>query len=197
MTPPARKRQCRHCKDFFHPDHRNSGRQLSCSQPECRQVSKTESQRRWLQKPDNLDHFKGDSHVQRVQPWRLDHPGSWRRKAPEAPTAPEAFQETFMPPSLDNQEVEHSLAQSGNRAFQETFFMQPTIVVGLIAHLTGLAFQEDIARTARRLQPLGRDMLSGSSPHTGGLSEAPTPALAQPTPSRAHPVQLGGAALGP
>jgi hypothetical protein len=30
--------------------------------------------------------------------------------------------------------------------------MQPTLFVGLIAHLTGLSLQEDIAVTARRLQ---------------------------------------------
>jgi len=82
MAYPARKRKCLHCKGFFHPDHRNVGRQHYCSKPECRHVSKTESQRRWRQKPDNLDHFKGDVHVQRVRQWRLEHP---RLLAPQGP----------------------------------------------------------------------------------------------------------------
>jgi hypothetical protein len=44
-------------------------------------------------------------------------------------------------------------------ALQDAFFMQPTVLVGLIAHLTGLSLPDAIATTARRLQQLGRDML--------------------------------------
>jgi hypothetical protein len=50
-------------------------------------------------------------------------------------------------------------------ALQDAFFMQPAILVGLIAQLTGLSFQDDIAMTARRLQQLGRDILCGSTHH--------------------------------
>jgi hypothetical protein len=82
-------------------------------------------------------------------------------------------------------------------ALQDVFFMQPAVLVGLIAHLTGLALQDDIAATARRLQQLGRDILAGSSHHTGGLPHAQTPSLAHATPTRAQPVQLGGSAPGP
>ncbi len=67
MAHSARKRKCLHCKGFFYPDHRNVGRQRYCSKPECCHVSKTERQRRWRQKPDNLDPFKGKENVQRVQ----------------------------------------------------------------------------------------------------------------------------------
>ena len=42
------------------------------------------------------------------------------------------------------------------KALQDTFFMQPAVFVGLIAHLTRLTLQDDIATTARRLQQLGR-----------------------------------------
>jgi hypothetical protein len=44
------------------------------------------------------------------------------------------------------------LEKGENDALQDSFFMQPAVLVGLIAHLTGLALQEDIAATARRLR---------------------------------------------
>src|SRR5207237_3469093 len=47
-------------------------------------------------------------------------------------------------------------------ALQDHFFMQPAVFGGLLAHLTGLTFQEDIATTARRLQQLGRAILMSS-----------------------------------
>jgi hypothetical protein len=197
MAYPTRKRKCLHCKGFFHPDHRNVGRQLYCSKPECRHVSKTESQRRWLQKPENLDHFKGDVHVQRVRQWRLDHPGYWRRKAPKAATESDALQETLTPQALENQEVESSLEKSAKDALQDSLFLQPTLIIGLIAHLTGLALQEDIEIAVRRLQQLGRDISSASPHHQGGINDVQIPHLFSPTPTRAEPVQLGRSAPGP
>jgi hypothetical protein len=47
--------------------------------------------------------------------------------------------------------------------------------VDLLAHLTGLALQDDIAMAARQRQQLGRDILFGSPSHQGGLSDAQTP----------------------
>ncbi len=75
--------------------------------------------------------------------------------------------------------------------------MQPTVLVGLIAQLTGLALQEDIEITARRLQQLGHDILSSSSHSQRGISDAQTPHLAGATATRTQPVQLGGSTLGP
>ena len=40
----------------------------------------------------------------------------------------------------------------------------PLLLVGLIAHFTGLTLQDDIATTARRLQQLGRDILESFTP---------------------------------
>jgi hypothetical protein len=75
--------------------------------------------------------------------------------------------------------------------------MQPTLFVGLLAHLTGLSLQEDIAVTARRLQQLGRDILCGSPHAQGGIPDAQTPHLVGQTPAGPSAVQLGGSALGP
>ena len=197
MAYPTRKRKCPHCKGFFHPDYRNVGRQRYCSKPECRKVSKTESQRRWLDKPENRDHFKGPEHVERVRQWRLAHPGYWRRKAPETSKTPDALQETLTPQDYENQPVEASLSPGQNDALQDSFFMQPTVFIGLISHLTGLALQEDIAATLRRLQELGGDILGHSTHPQGGLQDAQTTPVFGWAPTGAQAVQLGRSAPGP
>lgn len=197
MAHLARKRKCLHCKGFFHPDHRNVGRQRYCSQPECRQVSKTESQQRWRQKPENLDHFKGKENVQRVQQWRLEHPGYWRRKPPESDETTDALQETLTLESLDNQQVEPSLETSQKDALQDSLSLQHALIIGLISHLTGHTLQENIEITMRRLQQLGRDISSASTPQPGGLLDAQIPDFFSQTPTRAQPVQLDRSAPGP
>ena len=197
MAYPVRKRKCLHCKGFFHSDHRNVGRQRYCSKPECRHVSKTESQRRWRQQPDNLDHFKGDVHVQRVRQWRLEHPGYWRRKAPKAPETTDALQETLTPGPLNNQPVKSALETPPKDALQDSWFLQPTLIIGLISHLTGHTLQENIETTIRRLQQLGRDISLASTLQSGGPSDAQTPHLFSQAAARAQPVQLDRSAPGP
>jgi hypothetical protein len=197
MAHPTRKRKCPHCKTFFHLDHRNVARQRYCSKPACRQASKTDSQRRWRQKPENLDYFKGSEHVERVRQWRLEHPGYWRRQAPEASKTPDALQENLTPQGFENQTLEVSLAQDEKDALQDSFFIQPTVLVGLIAHLTGLALQEDIALVAQRLQQLGHDILDRSPHATGGQLDGQTPDFFRQAPQSAPAIQLGGSALGP
>ena len=129
MKRPA-KRKCRHCKEFFRPDPRNRHHQRYCSKAACRRQSKAEAQRRWLQKPDNQSHFRGPENRQRVQAWRKAHPGYWRKGKPEA-----------------------------KRPLQDLLRMQPALVVGLIATLTGSALQEAIVEMVRRLQRKGQAIL--------------------------------------
>jgi hypothetical protein len=179
-------------------------RQRFCSKPACRHASKVDSQRRWLEKPENVDSFKGSVHVERVQQWRREHPGYWRRQPPEVVTDPDALQETLMPQEIETQVLREGVEPPAAEvetpvqdALQDSFFLQPTVFVGLIAQLTGLALQDDIARMARRLQQLGRDILDGSPHATGGFPDAQTPPLLEPTAPRAPAIQLGGSAPGP
>ena len=191
MRRPLAKRKCKHCQTFFAPDPRSARRQRHCSKPACRQASKAASQRRWLHKPANRDYFTGPTHVERVRQWRKAHPGYWRRQGSRAL---HALQDEL---TLQEPQQQQLAAGLTPHALQDVFFMQPAVLVGLLAHLTGLVLQDDIAATARRLQQLGHDILAGSSHHTGGLPHAQTPPLAHATPARAQPVQLGGSALGP
>ena len=191
MRRPHTHRKCKHCQTFFAPDPRCVRRQRYCSTPECRKASKATSQRRWRHKPDNRDYFTGPTHVERVRAWRQTHPGYWRRKASRPP---HALQEDLTPQLSQKQSLDDTLASG---ALQDHFFMQPTMFVGLIAHLTSLTLQDDIATTARRLQQLGRDILTRAPLHHGGRPDVQTPHFVGQTPTRPSAVQLGGSALGP
>ncbi len=146
MRRPLTKRKCQHCQTFFDPDPRSAGRQRYCSQPECRKASKANSQRRWQQQPPNRDYFKGPTHVERVRQWRKDNPGSWRRQRSRAP---EALQDALEPQEIQKQRLGESF---GAEVFQDAFFMQSTVFLGFIAHLSGLSLQDDIEATTRKLQ---------------------------------------------
>jgi hypothetical protein len=191
MRRPRTPRKCKHCQTFFAPDPRSARRQRYCAKLACRQASKAASQHRWLQKPGNRDYFTGPTHVERVRQWRQAHPGYWRRQSARTPNA---LQEDLTSQAQQTQPLEGALTPY---ALQDAFFTQPAVVVGLIAHFTGLTLQEDIATTARRLQQLGRDILCGSTPYQGGIPDAQTPHLTYQTPPSPQTVQLGGSALGP
>ena len=144
--------KCPHCQQLFIPDARNASRQRYCSKPACRKHSKADSQRRWLQKPENRDYFRGAEHVLRVKRWRAAHPGYWRR----AKRSPVALQDPLIAQAAVNIANKH---QAPKDALQDVLILQPAVMVGLIAQLTGSALQDDIARAARRMQQLGNDIL--------------------------------------
>jgi hypothetical protein len=179
------------------PDYRNVGRQRYCSKPPCQQASKADSQRRWLQKPENHDHFRGPANVKRVPLWRHEHPGYWRRPTPKAPETADALQETCSPQEIPTQSLSENLQTPPQDALQDSFFLQPAVLVGLIAQLTGCALPDDIASMVRRLQQLGRDILDRSPQLTGGDCHAQTSHFSGPAAPRAEAVQLGGSTLGP
>jgi hypothetical protein len=137
---------------LFTPDARNATRQRYCSKPACRKQSKADSQQRWLQKPENCDYFRGPEHTQRVQRWRAANPGYWRRS--------KRRQIALQDPSIAQIAVNNTnLHHAPKAALQEVLILQPAVMVGLIAQLTGLALQDDIAKAARRMQQLGNDIL--------------------------------------
>jgi hypothetical protein len=147
------QRKCHHCSEFYLPDRRNLHHQRYCSEPACRKQSKAESQRRWLQKPDNQTYFCGSQNSQRVKEWRKRHPGYWRKKK-SAPQAP--LQDLCTTQVAQNEGITKAEAPG---ALQEVWLMQPAVMVGLISTMTGSALQEDIAATTRALLRKGQDIL--------------------------------------
>ena len=157
MGRHVRKRKCKNCNDYFQPDQRSGRRQKFCAKSACRKASKVESQRRWLQKPQNRDYFKGPINVARVQRWRQSHPGYWRKPPPTK----DALQDSLSVKTLENRPVAGPLVKD---ALQDVLSAQPLVLLGLIAQLTGSALQDDIAESARRLRQLGNDVLNRQSP---------------------------------
>src|SRR6516162_5757454 len=153
MKGPVR-RKCLCCQEFYRPDHRNLRHQRYCSEPACRKESKAQSQRRWLQRPENENYFRGPDNSRRVQQWRKRYPGYWRKKKSSAQTP---LQEVCQEQLAANEELK---SEKKSDALQEVFLMQPAVVVGLISMMTGNSLQEDIAETARVLVRKGRDILS-------------------------------------
>jgi hypothetical protein len=154
---PTGSCKCMHCTDFFIPDARNRAKQRYCDKEGCRQESKAASQRAWLGKPGNADWWKGEANVIRMQEWRRAHPGYSRRRRPRRRVA---LQVLLNPqPATPQAPVAPDAALALQVALQEDWKQQSPIVVGLIAHLTGLALQEDIAPMLRSMHSRGRAIL--------------------------------------
>lgn len=165
--------KCLFCGIFFRPDPRNRKHQKYCSAAACRKASKAASRRAWLAKPENQDYFRGPENVARVQAWRAAHPGYWRRPEGEGallPAAPVALQD-LCPAQII--EIAGALQIEPQSALQDLLLDQPAVLIGFIAHVTGSALQDDIARSTRRLLELGHDILAGrcgNDYQTGALS---------------------------
>ena len=148
----ARRRKCLYCHELFRPDPRNCRHQRYCSKPACRRASHVASQRRWLNKPENRDYFRGPIHVARVRAWLRTHPGYGQRGRTPLHSA---LQDDSCAQHLD------SSSHSAPLALQEIISAQPLVLLGLIAHPTNSPLQDDIAATSRRLIELGQDVLGG------------------------------------
>jgi hypothetical protein len=150
----ARRRKCRCCHELFRPDPRNLRHQRYCCKASCRRASHAASQQRWLTKAENRDYFRGADNVARVQAWRRDHPGYWRARRARLSAA---LQDDC------HAQVVDTASNSIHLALQEIISAQPLILMGLIAHVSGSALQDDIASTSHRLLQLGQDIVGGKA----------------------------------
>jgi len=144
------KRKCKHCGRLYPPDPRNRYHQQHCSAEACQRARHQANQRHWLAQPENQNYFRGPEQVQRVQVWRKSHPGYGRKR-----TAPLQDDSTKQP--VDNKEDKSGFVEP---ALQDDFLMQPALLVGVIATLTGSALQDDIAQTVRQLHRRGQAILN-------------------------------------
>jgi hypothetical protein len=190
---PVKKCKCKNCRTLFLPDPRNATRQKFCTKPQCRKASKKASQDKWLKQPENQNYFCGPENVKRVQQWRAEHPGYWRRKQSADNIA---LQDSLISQPAENKKNTDELHRT---ALQDLLIAQPFVMLGLIANFTGTALQDDIDTTLCRLQQLGRDIadhhINGNKGgHYYGVEKPyPAPTAAPGTVT----VQLGGPATGP
>jgi hypothetical protein len=160
------KKKCRHCRKLFIPDPRNRSRQKYCDKDQCRKASKSASQKKWLNKPENRDYFRGPDHVKRVQDWRKQNPGYWK------PIHDIALQD-----SLKRQPTEKNKDKCDfkDTALQDLLNIQPTVIIGLISNFIGSALQDDIAATLLRMQQSGQDILYPTPQQKGGSHDCKIP----------------------
>lgn len=149
--------KCLCCQELFRPDRRNAHHQKFCAKLECRKESKRQSQARWLARPENQNHFRDNSHVERVRRWREKHPGYWK-KTPRQRSR--TLQDLCPPQVIDNQiATPRALSDLSARTLQDLCRDQVPLFVGLISQLVGSPLQEDIADYLRRMIARGHDLL--------------------------------------
>lgn len=170
MSRPQIRRKCPCCTKLFVADPRTEDRQRYCFKPACRQASKAVSQRRWLSKNGNGDHFRGANEVHRVQLWRQSHPGYWKKKNPSS-QGTQAVDAQIANPDQSSRNVPRPLPST----LQDDCLAQNPAFVGLISMVTGSTLQEDIALTARQLLLRGRNILGCVSPETTQITTVPPP----------------------
>ena len=188
-----RKKKCCHCGCLYRPDCRNHKKQRYCAKPDCRKASKTESQRKWLQK--NPDWFRGFENVLRTQLWRKEHPGYSERRQDKSALQEnsDALQDLLIEKDKEKQDLKQHLETS---ALQDLLLAQPAVLIGLIAHLTGYALQDDIASSVACMLKLGKEILNSSSFKQGGSYDAKTSNLSGQSPPRSKTIQLGRSPFG-
>jgi hypothetical protein len=157
-----KKKRCRNCRSLFVPDCRNHERQNYCKTPECRKASKAFSQKKWLNKPENKNYFKGPVNTQRVREWRKRNPGYWKRGRLK--------EETALQDPLNGQvtEFKENTSDFTGIALQDLLTVQPAVIIGLISNFIGSSLQDDIARTILLMQQSGQDILFYQPKAEGG-----------------------------
>ncbi len=137
------------------PDHRNTNKQEYCDRSPCRKASKAASQKGWLSKPENSDYFLGPDNIERVQKWRQNNPGYWKRK-----TNNTALQDLLTSQVPENKKDNNRFdVRPQSHALQDLLTTQPAVIIGLISNIIGSALQDDIARTLLRMEQSGQEIL--------------------------------------
>jgi hypothetical protein len=87
MKPIHRRRKCPNCKQLFFPDPRSRYHQQFCSAAACQKASKSNSQKRWLNKPENEHYWSSWVCKEKVRLWREKNPKYWKAAAKPGATA--------------------------------------------------------------------------------------------------------------
>ena len=140
--PKVRKKPCRICRRWFHPDARVGERQRACGKPECQSARRQKTQADWRKR--NLDYAIA---------WRLD------QRAAQTPT-PEPLR------------LPAPLAQLPWHLAKDQFSPQGADFLGVMSALILRAAKDQIRPYLPDLKglpsrlPLPREKTSSSLPHT-------------------------------
>jgi hypothetical protein len=187
------KVKCKKCRRLFIPDCRNKTRQKYCQKPECRKASKAASQKKWLNKPENINYFRGEVHVKRVQEWREHHPGYFKRK----PLRQKDTLQDPLPSQPTGNKCETGSIDQSERPLQDSLLFQPAVLIGLISNLTGLTLQDSIYDAIYHLQKLGLDILNHKPIDEGGRHDSKKTPYTGPGTKGPQGLQLDRSSFGP
>jgi hypothetical protein len=187
-----RRRKCKYCGKLYQVNPRRRDLQRYCRETACQKASHAASQRRWLAKPENRDHFCGPENIDRVQAWRKAHPGYWRRRNKR----PIALQDVILTQPVDVQEDKTDLMQG---ALQDVISSQHALLVGVISTLTGSTLQDEIGQSMRLFQTRGALILGkvpGMQSQRGENRGRETGVVSGSGAKGARAIQLGGSEAG-
>lgn len=136
-------------------DPRVAWRQRYCPRVGCKAAGQSKARSRW--RSENPDHFKGFANLLRVQDWRRDNPGYWRRRT-----------------RVGRYSLRGPLGDAARLcALQHVIDTHFSLVVGLLSRLTGSALQHEIADEMRRLMLLGHGIITQSVDPSDGPAQPP------------------------
>jgi len=145
---------------LFVPEPRAAGRQKFCCRPECRKISRRESDQRWMKNTGNGTYHSGEKGISRVREWRKANPGYWRRRA----SVTDVTNHNHRPPATLRGVLSEFALQDICTPLQDSWNPQVAALVGLIGWLRGSALQETIARDLREIMLAGYATLETSRP---------------------------------
>jgi hypothetical protein len=150
------RRKCKCCLKLFRPDPRSRHHQRYCSVPACRTASKVASQAHWLA-----------NRAIRAISARVDVPALRYKISLNCAThwfcvrnnktAHTPLQDLIIAQPVG---FANETASSSQTQLQEILLAQRAVLIGLIAHIVGTTFEDDIARSTDRLVRLGQDLLA-------------------------------------
>ena len=160
--PSNEDRNCLHCSRLFVPDYRHRRDQFYCGKPACKRARQAASLRRWREHPENQDYWRGRWNVERVQEWRVKHPGySKRGKRKQKEGRGGALQNAMKSAQVtdDKRDNGGSAGACVTKRVLTELKTQDPVLVGLIAQLTGDTLQNAIHETTARLYERGQAVM--------------------------------------
>ena len=158
MKKRTRRRRCKNCGELYKPDPRHLKRQKFCSKPACKAASKKYSQQKWLNKPENRNHFSGAENVMRVQEWRKRNPCYWKRRKPSKKSS-------LIKDALQEMKIGKIIAGKGSSIdliqipLQDLISAKTLVFIGFDTRLNKSALQDIIDATDQEAVKLTPDIL--------------------------------------
>jgi hypothetical protein len=164
---------------YFVPIHVAVITSVTARSPPAERPAKSPAKHTGSPNPRARDYFRGSINIGRVQAWRSHHPGYWRKGRRAGVALQDLLTAQPIGSASETNKTAHTplqdliiaqpvgfaneTASSAQTPLQEILLAQRAVLIGLIAHIVGTTFEDDIARSTDRLLRLGQDLLAGAA----------------------------------